>query len=199
MKYVKILGLLAVAATALMAFAASAGATTITTGGTVAASTIESTNESNLTLSGGGLTVTCEHSEVKGSIASQGTGKTATGNISTLTFTKCNQHVTVVSNGSLEAHWTSGSNGTLTSSGATVTVEFTTIFGAVHCLFNTNNTNIGTLTGAANHSTGKATLDISATIPTEAGGRGGGLCPSTSTWSGSYVVNVPAGATVDQN
>ena len=197
MKYVKILGLLAVAATALMAFAGTAGATTITTGGTVAASTIEATNENTLLLTSNGLEVSCKHSAVAGSITSQGTGKTATGPISTLTFSECNQHVVVVANGTLEAHWTSGSNGTLTSSGATVTVNFTTIFGAVHCLYKTNNTDIGEITSAPNHTTGHATLDITATIPVEEPSNG--LCGATAIWHGQYKITSPTGLTVDQN
>ena len=92
MKYVKIFGLLAVAATALMAFAASASATTVTTGGTVDATTIEATNESHLTLSGGGL----DHLQ---SLQSKrphyytGYERDSQRPHRALTFTECNHHV----------------------------------------------------------------------------------------------------------
>jgi hypothetical protein len=199
MKYAKMLGLLAVAAAALMAFAGSASATTLTApSGTTYTSSIHAVNEGNLTLEGENISVTCTGSTVQGTVESHGSGVTVKGNISELTFTGCNQHVTVVNAGSLEIHNIAGTNdGTLTSSGATVTILFTTIFGNIHCSFATNNTDIGRLTAAPSNE-GHATLDIGkegeTRIPVESGSF---LCGNSAKWVGFYKVDTPTGLKVD--
>lgn len=195
MKHLKILGLLAVAAAAMMAFAATASATTITApANTLYTSTISATNSGSLTLHGP-ADVTCNKSTVTGKVEKHGAGVTAEGKVSTLSFTECNQHVKVNSGGTLIVHGLSGNKGTLTSTGASVSVEFTTIFGNINCTYGTNATHIGTVTGAAS-STGHATLAIdSAPIPVTAGG---GLCGSSAEWTGAYKVNTPTGLTIDQ-
>jgi hypothetical protein len=185
MKYVKILGLLAVAAAAMMAFAVSASATTVTSPtGTKATPTIHAVNEGgHVVLANSNANIECS-STVEGKVESHGEGVTAKGNISSLSFTSCTNGWTVevnpVAKGSLEAHWTSGYNGTLTSNGTTVTAILHTIFGPITCRYLTSNTSIGTLTGG-----NPATLDIEASIPFHSGG---GLCGSgNSAWSGKYV------------
>jgi len=182
MKYVKILGLLAVAAAALMAFAGTASATTITSPTGTTATTIHATNENgHVILANSNANIECA-STVEGSITSQGSGVTASGNLSSLSFTGCTGGWTVTVNalGSLEGHWTTGYNGTLTSSGTTVTAVLHTIFGDITCRYATSNTSIGTVTGGS-----PATLDISASIPFHSGG---GLCGSgASAWSGNYT------------
>jgi len=182
MKYVKILGLLAVAAAAMMAFAASASATSVTstTGGATTTPTIHAVNDNgkHVVLANSIANIECQ-STVEGKVESHGTGVTAKGAISTLTFTGCTNewHVTTVKPGTLEVHWTSGHNGTLTSTGANVT---TTRFG-VTCNYETSNTDIGLVTGGS-----PATLDIEANIPIAAGSSF--LCGSGSAkWSGGYT------------
>ena len=181
MKYVKILGLLAVAAAALMAFAASASATTVstTTGGAAATPTIHAVNEGgHVVLANNIINIECG-STVEGTVESHGSGVTAKGNITTLEWPGCTNswHVTTNKAGSLEVHYTSGHNGELTSSGALVN---TTRFG-VNCNYETNNTKIGTVTGG-----NPATLHIEASIPIAEGSSF--LCGSGSAkWQGSYV------------
>ncbi|HEY6730713.1 MAG TPA: hypothetical protein VI039_06780 [Solirubrobacterales bacterium] len=196
MKYVKMLGLLAVAATALMAFAATASATTVTSpAGSPYTGTIEATNEGTLTLVGV-ATVNCDHSYVRGTITQHGivNGNTvpASGPIHELTFDECDQHVNVQSGGTLEIN----SAGTLISKNATVEVEFTTIFGNIHCNFATTGTDVGDLTDAPSNS-GHATLHIEENdIPVEAEGSSF-LCGATAEWNGAYTVTSPTGLVID--
>ena len=183
MKYVKMLGLLAVAAAALMAFAGSASATILTspegstyTGEIVATST-------NSELDGAFVTVKCGHSEAKGSVENHG-GERVSGPITTLTFTTCNYHTTVENKGTLEVD----TNGTVYSKEAKVTIN--TSVGS--CTFTTaaSGTDVGTL------SQGKgASLNInSAKIPRTAGNF---LCGSSGTWTGSYDLVTPNDLWVD--
>jgi hypothetical protein len=130
--------------------------------------------------------IECKQSSVSGKTANTGgSTETVSGSIESLSFTECNATVTVLTKGTLEVHTRTESadgNGTLTSSGTEVTVEFI----GTHCIFKTNSTDIGTLTGAQG-SEGSATFDIAATIP-RTGGRSGAFCGSTAQWTGSYSV-----------
>ena len=186
MKYAKMLGLLAVAVTALMAFAGVASATTLTSpAGTTYTSTIKATSTES-SLDGAFVTVTCAHSAVEGKVESHGAASTAGGKISSLTFSSCNYPTTVKKAGSLEIHGLGGGNGTLTSTGAEI--EIATSVGT--CIFTTSATDVGTLTGGTT-----AKLDIaSAKIPRTGGNF---LCGSTGTWTGSYTVNTPDTLLVD--
>jgi hypothetical protein len=181
MKYVKMLGLLAVAAAALMAFAGTASATTITSpSGTAYTGEIKATAGAT-ELHGSFITVKCNTSAVTGSkVETHGAGVTAKGPVTTLTFSECNFPVKVVKAGSLEVHATSGGNGTLTSNGAEITIE-TSI---ANCIFTTKETDVGTLTGGTT-----AKLDInSASIPRTGHSV---FCGGSGTWTGSYTVNTP--------
>jgi hypothetical protein len=212
MKYVRILGLMAVAATALMAFASSASATTLTSPtGTTYTSTFKLVSDTSagatpLTWDGSFTTVKCSKSTIEGKIETHGTSVTASGKLSKWTFEECNFPFTTQANGSLEIHpvkkgvephetclVAEGDNcqGTLTSTGAKVTVA--TSVGT--CTFTTNGTNIGTLTTTAQ--TGKtATLDIgSSPIPRT---EGNFLCGSTATLTGNYEVVTPDSLWIDE-
>jgi hypothetical protein len=172
-------GLLTVAAVAAMALATGASATTVatTTGGAAATPTIHAVNEgAHITLHNSIANISCT-STVEGTVESHGAGVTAAGNVATLSFVSCTESwvVTTVKSGSLELHYTSGHNGTLTSSGMTITA---TRFG-ISCSYATSNTDIGTLTGG-----NPATLDIGASIPRHSGSF---LCGgSSAAWTGSY-------------
>jgi hypothetical protein len=182
MKYVKMLGLLAVAAAAMMAFAGVASATTITSpAGTLYTGNIAA--EAGTTeLHGPFTTVKCTSSKVAGKVESHGANVTAGGKISSLSFSGCNYPVKVLKTGSLEIH----SNGTLTSSGAEITIE-TSI---ANCLFTTSSTDIGTLTSGT-----PAKLDIdSAGIPRTGHSF---FCGSSGEWTGSYTVTTPGTLIVD--
>jgi hypothetical protein len=198
MKYVKMLGLAALAA-ALMAFvvAGTASATELTNGSgmVTTGSTIASAAEGTTTLHPPIGDIECSGSEVEGTTSNTGgSTETVSGNISKLTFTGCNAEVVVIEKGSLEIHTKTASadnNGTLTSTGAKVTVTFV----GFHCIFTTNSTDIGTVTGSATTG-GNATLDIEATIP-RTGGRSGAFCGSTAQWTGSYSVSNPSPLNID--
>jgi hypothetical protein len=117
MKYVKILGLLAVAAAAMMAFAASASATivTTTTGGAAATPKIHAVNENtHVTLANPIANISCS-STVEGEVESHGSEAPASGKIGTLLFTGCTNswHVTAVENGELKVKSAVGHDGNL--------------------------------------------------------------------------------------
>jgi hypothetical protein len=192
MKFVKIFALLAVSAAAMMAFAATASATTVTspTGTKLAnGSTIKATSEGHVTLHNGIANISC-NSTVEGTITANGTtGAPASGPISSLIFgTKATEGCTndwvvhVTTPGTLSiTHIAGTENGTLVSTGATVV---TTRFG-IECKYQTNNTTIGTVTGGSPH----ATLDITAAIPRHGGSF---LCGgATANWTGAYTVTSP--------
>jgi hypothetical protein len=207
MKYIKMLGLAAIAAAALTAIlgAGTASATTLCENSTTTGcakhvnsnTTIKFTAEDSIKLLGPFSIIidTCTASTVEGPTTSTGndTGGAVTGTITTLTFGNCTRPTTVSSTGTFEtpggakdvsygtmsiSNIAGSDNGTVTSSGATVTVhEVPNIIGnPPTCAYTTNNTDLGTLTG----STTAPTFDISATISTETSG-----CPS-GTWSGHY-------------
>ena len=194
MKYLKMLGLAAIAAAALMAFvgAGTASATELTSPeGTMvtAGTTITAKSEGHAVLDSIIGKIEC-NSEVSGPTGNTGgANETISGTISTLSFTGCTTAtVHVLKAGSLEIHSISGThNGTLTSTGAEVTVETS----GFHCIFTTKETDIGTLTGGS-----PATLDISATIP-RTGGRSGAFCGGSAPWTGSYEVTSPKPLFVD--
>jgi len=88
--------------------------------------------------------------------------------------------------GSIFFHWTSGYNGTVTSSGMTVEK---TRFG-ITCRYATSNTTIGTITGGS-----PATLDASGSLPFHSGSPLCGEGATTST--GSYKLTSPSTLLVD--
>ncbi|HEX5984426.1 MAG TPA: hypothetical protein VFY69_09495 [Solirubrobacterales bacterium] len=184
MKYVKMLGLLAVAAAALMAFAGAASATEVTseTGSTpnIHATSIDTE------LHGEAFSVGCDHSTVEGNLETHSATGTAKGEIDVLTFTGCDYPVTVKAKGSLEVHkdtkvGAETGDGILTSSGAVITIHGP--FG-INCEYETNNTEVGTLTGghdAIIH------VDTSA-IPRV---RDSAFCGNFGEWTGTYTVTHP--------
>lgn len=192
MKYLKILGLAAVAAAALMAFvgAGTASATTLEVKGVTQnqAVTIHATLKAGTSAvlkdSAGSTTDTCTSSTVHGT-TSVFDGTYVSGPISSLTFANCSHTTTVIKSGSLDIDWTSGTNGTVISTGAEVTVVSTAFGVSAICKTGTGTT-IGTLTGVA---AGQATMDINGTIPC-------GILGNSS-WTGTYVVTTPEGLGVE--
>jgi hypothetical protein len=186
MKYLKMLGLAAVAAAALMAFvgAGTASATTLYVGGVAQnkAVTIEATlaagSSAILKDEFGTTTDTCTVSVVKGT-TNVFTGASVSGPVSSLTFSSCTHTTTVIANGSLTVTSTGGHNGSVSSSGAEVTVQ-STFFGASAVCKTGAGTTIGTLTGST---TGNATIDINAKINCGILG--------TSSWTGTYTATSP--------
>jgi hypothetical protein len=199
MKYLKMLGLAAVAAMALTAFlAASASATEIYSNGvtqgagTTIESTLKATTSALLKDTGGSTNDTCTGSTVSGKTANAGgSGVNVTGSISSLAFTGCTHTTDPLKNadgtfGKLELKWTSGTNATVISKESRVTVQ-STVFG-ISCTANTGEgTTLGTLATAAGTN---AVMTINAVINM------GAFC-GDSTWTGTYIVTKPANMTVE--
>jgi hypothetical protein len=93
--------------------------------------------------------IQCAEATIKGALQNEGSAtETVTVTLTSIVFNECNCEVVVLGKGSLEIHWISGShNGMVTSSDMEVTVDCATIFGDVHCIYGTESTDIGTLTG----------------------------------------------------
>jgi hypothetical protein len=189
MKHLKIIGLAAVAAMALMAFAAgSASATTLEIGG----ETQKGGVEISASIAPGGSAIledtnkltqdTCTASTAVGTTTTI-TAASVGGPISSLTFSGCTHTTHVLANGSLSVSRSgSPTNGTVTSAGAEVTVK-STVFGvSIVCKTGTG-TDIGTLTGVPS---GHATMDINAVVNC------GSFVP-TAKWTGTYTVTSPTG------
>jgi hypothetical protein len=200
MKYLKILGLVAIAAVALTALVGvgsvgvgSASAATLcennqATGCTShvnSGGTITFSAEDSIKLAGpfGIILNTCTESTIQGKAGNTGADDETTAvayNVTSWTFNKCTRPTTVGAGGTLSvtASGTAG-NGSVTSTGTTVSVhELPNIVGNPStCAYITSNTPIWTITSSAT----AATTDISATLTSETP-----HCPSF-TWSGHYV------------
>lgn len=179
MKYLKSLGLLAIAVTAMLAFAGNALATTVTSSEgstpTVSATSV------NSALEGSPVTIVCGHSHFHKEEVSHGVGPVQW-KVTTLSFTDCNYTVTVQKTGTFSTHGTTSTgDGTQTSTGMEITVH--TSVGT--CVITTNNTDIGTIDGGS-----PAVLNLnSAKLPRTGGNF---LCGSSFTWTGSYTFTSPA-------
>ncbi|HEV2858714.1 MAG TPA: hypothetical protein VGW80_09965 [Solirubrobacterales bacterium] len=200
MKLTKILGVVAAAAMALMAFASTASATTLEVGGvkqpgpvTIHA-TLESGSSAILKDTAGAFANTCTESTVEGHTESPYTAAGTNpigGPITTLTFSKCTEEPVVVDlPGRLTVSWIKGTtNGTIRSIGAKVTSP--SPFGALTCVTATSpGTDIGTLTGKP-LSSEHATIDINAVLNC------GFFLPSAK-WEGTYTATSPTGLAVTE-
>jgi hypothetical protein len=130
-------------------------------------------------------TVECSKSTLSATSENGGSEtETVKAPVGALTFEECNCEVKTLKAGTLEVHSISGTtNGTVTETGAEVTVSCNTIFGNVHCLYATENTDLGTLTGGT-----PASLDLNASIPRLTTSF---LCAAKGTWEGTYAVTNP--------
>jgi hypothetical protein len=181
MFYVKILGLLAVAAVALTAFTGVASASTATSpAGTAYTGKIEATAGKSF-FKGSFAEVVCTSATLKGQVTSHGAGLTVDADLYHIASSGCNYEVTTtITAGTLTIHGFGGGNATVTSTGMVTTAH--TSLGT--CVFTTNNTDLGTLKGGS-----PATLEIaSAAIPRTGGNF---LCGSSGTWTATYTVSNP--------
>jgi hypothetical protein len=206
MKYLKMLGLAAVAAMALMAFvgAGTASATKLCKNSTSTVVCSEPygvgteiksklTGSAILETTGGTTLDTCTGGEVNGKIEKEGSATaTVSGKNSAITWTGCSVPTTTLATGELEIHakpelnskgeLVDTDNGTLTASGAEVTVN-TGFFGA--CVYGTGTgKDLGTLLGGS-----PATLAISTNVTLTK--NESGLCPSETKWTAEYTVTEP--------
>ncbi|MGN6664074.1 MAG: hypothetical protein ACTHK6_07735 [Solirubrobacterales bacterium] len=114
---------------------------------------------------------------------------TATITVGGLVFVNCGgDTVTPLATGILEFHTdtvNNDGNGMITSIGMRITV----IHLGVHCIYETNSTTFGTVTGSTN-THGKATVDMKGTLP-RVGGTGGAFCGSSAPLTGSLTITTP--------
>jgi hypothetical protein len=185
MKLSKILVAAASAALALMAFASTASATTLETNGVKqsGAVTIDWSLSGSLTWesTSGSVANQCSASTVK-TATSVFTGTTVSGPVSSLSFSSCtHEKVKVNSAGSLSVERIGATtNGTVRSSGASVTVPVTVFGSVVEVTCTTNNTDLGTLTGTAS-GTNSTSVTVNAVLSCS------GLMP-TMKWTAKFVI-----------
>jgi len=202
MKHIKTLGLIALAAMAVMAlvgvgtasatelYKKTAGGNETLKSGTSIVATL--TGTANLTSTSGAALDTCTGGEVAGKTTNTGSStETVNGNIEKLTWTGCTEPTETSTLGSLEIHNIAGTtNGTVTGKNSIVKVN-TTIFGAV-CEYTVGEKlDLGTLRGATS-STGNATLEIGVVVPA----KNSFFCPDAN-WSANYTVTSPVGLNVE--
>jgi hypothetical protein len=206
MRYLKILALAAVAATALIAFlgAGSASATVlckaaITEGCAASGSDYPVETEIDMSLEGttatratdGTLLDTCTEGTLRGLTTNTGSAsETVDWNLTHMQSSNCTTTTDAVVNGRLEVHWIPGTdNGTLTVFDTRVTK---TIFG-VTCVYGpgASGADLGTLTGGS-----VATLDVEVVLPKISGGF---VCPADVVWVGAYIVTTPQPLYVSKN
>jgi len=217
MKYVKILGLVATAAMALMAFlaAGTASATVLcreakTSGCTndyAAKQRIVATTEQQTTgileTTGGAILDTCVGSEIKGEIGEKGTGGASAAvsgpldpivvdeggkETSGLEWGTCSRPTKTLKVGTFEVHHIAGTdNGTLTATGG-IEVTINIIFGT--CVFGTGEAlDVGKITGGK-----PATINTEkAVIPKRSGSP---VCPTHALWDAQFTVTTPGEAWV---
>jgi hypothetical protein len=184
MKYLKMLGIVAVVAGALTALvgAGAASATVLYSNGSkLGTGTAFEATGTNLVFKMGFATIECSHSEMAGKTETAGSAsQTVEGKLSSLSFTGCNGTFHVLKSGKLIFHYTSGSNGTVTSEGTELTIAFS----GTSCTYGTPTaTNFGALTGGS-----PATLNASSPLTRLAGGF---LCANPASWTAAYTFTSP--------
>ena len=185
MKYVKMLGLLVMAAASLMAFASSASATITSPAGTAYTEEIHATLATpNSALLRAGIEDTCGESTVAGKVETNNT-EHAKGKITKLTFGDCTKTTHVLTLGEL----TIAAGGTVTAFGTEVTVFDL----GVTCVYGGGTgTDLGVLKGGT-----PAVLEVSTTKLQRISGNTF-LCAKEGTWTGKYTVTTPNTLLVDE-
>jgi hypothetical protein len=195
MKHLKMLGLFAMAAAALMAFAGSASAQTLTAPtGTLYTGEIITSLEGSALLKAGFAEITCTSGTFSSKITTNNSTE-ASGSITAVNFSSCKEGQTVD---------TLNNNGTLTilKSNHVVTgtgVEVTTAVAGVSCVYGFGTgTTLGQWTNSLASTAGtvedRVTIDTSAKLPKISGGF---LCASPATWTATEVITSPADSYVD--
>jgi len=204
MKYVKMLGLAAIAAAALMAFAGASTASATVLCSTTASPCPEgqkypagtrigfslASGSSLVWINGETVLETCKEAVLKSDISNAGSATTTvTSKNNTLSFSQCTFNNSFTKLGGLEIHNISGtSNGTVT---ATEEVGWTfnnPLFGS--CIYGwTNGAVLGTLTEGK-----PATLDFNTTIEKLSGSAF--ACPANGNLNGSLVQTEPSSTTL---
>lgn len=197
MRYLKMLGLAALALSALTAFAASAPATVLTSPtGTVYTGPVTIEEELVFKLDGSFTAVECKFDHLEFNVEQHGPGVTVKGNLQTHSIGECNFPVTVLKAGAFEIHATKcpangiECTGTITSTGTEMSIE--TSVGK--CVFTTSSTDFGLIT-PTNDTNGHATIDTESSKLPRTGGSI--LCGSSATMTGSHTISTPATLWID--
>ncbi|HEX5988909.1 MAG TPA: hypothetical protein VFY75_01680 [Solirubrobacterales bacterium] len=181
MKYVKMLGLLAVAAASLMAFAGNASASQLTSpSGTIYSGEFKATG-GTIELHGEAFSVNCKTSSMAGNVTEQGSGITIKIPFS-FQLGSCSFPVTITVSGTLIFHVRI----IPPRIKVTVTGLKFTIHGpfGINCLYEANETELGTLTEGTT-----AKLDIESALIPRTGDSA--FCGSFGELTGSLTVNTP--------
>jgi hypothetical protein len=190
MKHLKIFGLAAVAALALIAIAGvgSASATRLCAenatpcpeakrwkNGQAFTSSLET---GGAVLDAGFYRIECTTSSINGEILNEGGAGAVIIDLETVSFANCGCPVTTLKAGTMSVeHTASTMNGKLTTANLEITFNC-----MGHCIYGEGA--LGTLTGGA-----MGTMDVNGTMNRVAGAAPG--CPATINWKGSYTVTSP--------
>lgn len=186
MKYIKIFGLLAVAAAVLTTFAGTASAT-ITSGGSAYTGEIVATSSNNAF--DGTVDIKCGHASFAGSTTAGAT----TFALNSVTFTECGGDTySVIQNGWLRID----SSGTVYWEGTELTSQLhRSVFGfpiTTHCIYKTA-ANPGTDVGALTE--GSTSIELAGTnipqVSTDS------ACGENAQWTGTYTITKPGALTID--
>jgi hypothetical protein len=192
MRCIKMLGLAGLVAVALMAFAGTASATTLTSPAKTPYTSTFELRSGNVEFDFTFGKISCTESEFIGKVEFHGNGLTAGGKISSLTFANCGEGntFTVLKPGSLEIDATTpAGNGLVKWTNGEVKVH---VKGGFTCTIKTSNTPIGTLTGS-NETKGNAQLDLNGSkVPVS-----GAFCGTSAEMTNKYAVITPATLEVD--
>jgi hypothetical protein len=203
MKYLKMLGLAAIAGAALMAFigagtASAAGGALCSTATNPCTSrwatptamefSLSSGTSSKLTDTSGNTLDTCTSSTISGSLTSNPGGATpASGTNSSITWGGCTVTTDTILPGGWKVESGSGGSGKLTSN---IKIEWTTsLFGGTCSFVIDTGVSLGTIVtgiGSAVKAVYNAILRKSS---------GGFLCPETTKWTAEYVLTKPSATT----
>jgi hypothetical protein len=202
MKLVKMLGLAAVAAAALMAFI---GAGTASAAGTVCSTatnpctsrwatptamefSLKSGTSARLTTTAGETLDTCTSSTVSGKLETNtGGATTATGTNTSITWGSCTVTTDTILPGKLTVSSAGGGAGSVA---ADATIEVTiNIFGTT-CNYGVNS---GTSLGTISEGTGSGAVFTANAVAKKLNGNF--LCPETTKWAAEYVLTKPSATT----
>ena len=197
MKYIKMLGLAAVAASALMAFigAGAASATVLCSAtenncaagnkwplGATLSFSLKKGSSAKLVDTEGTTLDTCTGSTVGGEVTNAGNAvETVTGEVKTLDWSGCTFTTDTIQLSKLEGHYVEKDTGTLTADGEFKVTINTVLFGS--CVYGvTAGTSLGNLTGGGKES---ATFVANAVAKRLSGSSL--ACTETSKWTAEYV------------
>jgi hypothetical protein len=184
-----------VAAIAAMALASSASATILTSPeGTTYTGELQAEAIGALVVHNNSFSsYTCGTSTASGKVEAHGASTTVSGLLASWTLGNCNKEVKVLKLGKIEIHTekeSSNGNGIVTASGTEVTI----FDGSTDCIYTTNNTYLGVLTGS-NTTGGNAKLLISSAAVPRTGGSV--FCGTSGTLTGEYKITSPSTLYID--